>query len=169
MDDAILERAIAVLHAEPAVALPLPELARRVGTADADGLARRLAGDPRVVILGALPLPGLSLLPAERAAAYEHALRDAGLRPAHQVALLDRTPVPATGVAALLRETTARLLGPGRDAGRWAEAAERANRAVLATGPDGAAPSTTPPPDPPPTAPAPRPGRPEGSRPPRRP
>lgn len=170
MDDAILERAIAVLHAEPSVALPLPELAHRVGTTDPDGLARLLAADPRVVVLAPLPLPGLSLLPAERAAAFERALHEAGLRPTRRVALVHRTPVPAAGVADRLRETTARLLDGGPHADRLAEAAERANRAVMAAARPGAeAPSTTPPPGPPPPSPALRPDRPGGSRPPRDP
>lgn len=179
-NDPILDRAIAILRDSPSVALPLPELARRVGTGDPDGLARLLAADDRVLVLAASALPDLTLLPADRAAAYERALTAAGLRPFRRVALLHRTPVPGAGVAALLRQTTARLLAPGPQPGPGpirgqaaadvAEAAERANRAVLAARlPDAAVPSTTRPPDPPPPEPGPPPPRPPGPRRPPRP
>lgn len=179
-NDPILDRAIAILRDSPSVALPLPELARRVGTGDPDGLARLLAADDRVRVLGAPALPGLTLLPADRAAVYERALTAAGLRPLRRVALLHRTPVPGAGVAALLRQTTARLLAPGpepgsdlargRAADAVAEAAERANRAVLATRlPGAAAPSTTRPPGPPRPDAGPPPPRPPGPRRPPRP
>ncbi|MFO7892355.1 MAG: hypothetical protein R6U63_01360 [Longimicrobiales bacterium] len=179
-NDPLLDRAITILRDSPSVALPLPELARRVGTGDPDGLARLLAADDRVRVLGAPALPGLTLLPADRAAAYEHALTAAGLRPFRRVALLHPTPVPGGGVAALLRQTTARLLAPGPDPARSpvsgqaadavAEAAEQANRAVLATRlPGAAAPSTTRPPGPPPPHPGPPLPRPPGSRRPPRP
>ncbi len=158
MEPPILERAIAILAGDPAVAMPLSELADRAGTVDAEGLAGRLAADPRVRVLGPAVLPRLSALAPERAAAYEAALTDAGLRPCRRVALLHRTPPSVAGVAELLQETTARLLGPGPDADRLAEAADRASRAIRAadtgvraadpTLPVEAVPSTTPLPDP---------------------
>lgn len=151
MTDPLIDRAITFLGDSPRVALPVAELARRLGTVDPDGLARRLAGDPRLLLIEPPALPGLALLPADRQAAYERALRAAGLRSAPRVALLHRTPHPGAGVAALLRHTAAQLLTPGPDAEAVADAAERANRALLAALRGGAgAPSTTHPPDPPP-------------------
>ncbi len=165
----IRDRAVAILADAPAVTMPLPELAHRLGTIDPDGLARVLATDPRLALLGP-PVFGFSL--ADRAADYEQALADAGIRTARRVALLHPTPAPASGVAGLLRETTARLLAPGPNGGRadhLAELAERTHRAVLATGSVGAAPSTTPPPGPRPSPRAPRPEPRRGPRPPRDP
>lgn len=161
--DLTRDRAVAILTDAPAVAMPVPELAARLGTVDPDRLARTLATDPRLVILGP---PGLALSTPERAADYERALTDAGMRPVRRVTLVHPTPAPAPGVAGLLRETTARLLTrPGPDADRLTELAERAHRAVLAVGAGAEAPSTTPPPGPRPPPPTPRPGPRHGARP----
>ena len=129
----------------------MDRLADRLGTTDVDGLAQRLAADPRVLVLEAPVAPTLSALSASRAAAYDRALRAAGMRPFRRVVLLQRTPLPGGGVAALLRATTARLLAVDPGAHALADAGERANRAMMAMLPAAAAaPPTTHPPGPPP-------------------
>ncbi|MGK7312169.1 MAG: hypothetical protein ACN0LA_07985 [Candidatus Longimicrobiales bacterium M2_2A_002] len=149
MTDPIIERAIAILRSSACVALPLDELAARVGTVDPDGLARRIAADPRLILVEPVSLPGLELLSADRETAYDRALREAGLRGGRRVALRARRASPGAGVSALLLETAARLLSPGPEADVLARAADRAYRAVTATLPAGPAPSTTRPPGPP--------------------
>ncbi|MDX1673769.1 MAG: hypothetical protein R3314_03110 [Longimicrobiales bacterium] len=173
MTDPLIERAIAVLHETPCVALPLTVLAARVGTTDPDGLALRIAGDPRLLLIEPPVFPGLALLPSTREEEYEAALRAAGLRTAPRVALTARPArtggaAAPGGVAALLLETAARLMGPGPAADALAHAADRAYRAVTATAPPAAAPSTTRPPGPRPRPPAPPPRRPAGRPRPRR-
>ena len=155
MTDPLIERAIAVLHETPCVALPLAVLAARVGTGDPDGLALRIAGDPRLLLVQPPVFPVLAPRPSAREEEYEAALRAAGLRAGPRVALAARPPrAPDTAapgdVAALLLETAARLMGPGPDADALAHAADRAYRAVTAAAPAGAAPSTTRLPGPPP-------------------
>lgn len=168
MTDSIIDRAIAILRSAACVALPLDELAARVGTVDPDGLARRIAADPRLILVEPVSLPGLELLSAERETAYDRALRDAGLRGNRRVALRTRRASPGAGVSALLLETAARLLSPGPEADALARAADRAYRAVTATLPTGEAPSTTRPPGPPIPPPARRrTRRPAARRPPR--
>lgn len=136
MTDPTVERAIAILEGAPSVALPLPELARRLGTVDADALALRMTGDPRLRLL---PAPGLRLVACpdpRRAATYGRALRAAGLLPDRQVALVDApAPPPDAGALALLRATTALLLGPGQ-ADDLLAAAGRAGQALRATLPE---------------------------------
>lgn len=150
MTDPLIQRAIEILRDASCVALPLSELADRVGTVDHDGLARRVAADPRLLLVEPPLFPDLAPLPPDREAAYERALRSAGIRGARRVALLRRGPAPTGDLAALLLETAALLLTPGPAADALAHAADRAYEAVTATvAGAGARPSTTRPPGPP--------------------
>ena len=150
MTDPIIDRVIAILHHTPRVAVPLTDLAARVPTGDIDGLARRIAREPRLLLVETPGLPHLSVHGPDRDAAYRTALRDAGLQPVRHVALRRRGPesdASSSRIAALLLETAARLLAPGPAADALVHATDRAHRAVLATAAEGP-PSTTPPPGP---------------------
>lgn len=134
MTDPAIERAIALLCDAPRVTLPLAELARRLGYGDPDALARLLDADHRVLVLDPPLLPGLATFPAAGRAAYDVALRRAGLCGVRRVALVRRpAPGPGADTAELLRQTAARLLAPDVEANTVASVAERANRAVIST------------------------------------
>lgn len=136
MSDPTLDRAVAVLSDAPSLTLTLAELADAVGTLDVHGLAERLAADPRFRVIEPVGLPDLAGLPADRRAAYDRALRDAGLHAEARVALIGRAAPPADAdTAALLVHTAARLLAPtaiGGDptAAAIAAAADRAGRVL---------------------------------------
>lgn len=167
------DRAAALLARAARAAIPVPELAGRLGQSP-ESLVRRLREDPRFVVIGPSPFPDLSLLPAAGRAAYEAALREAGLHGEPSVALAEPVEAgPGAPVGLLFRDSVARLLARTAEPG-LVSAAERlrAALAALATtpdGPDGRAPSTTPPPDRPRPAPAPPRGRPPPPHPPRYP
>lgn len=133
MTDPTVDRAIAILREARSVALPLAELARRLGHIDPAALADRLAPDPRLRVLDPGGFPPMACPLPHRAAAYDRALRAAGLQVDRYVALIDVPMVPpSAGIGALLRSTAALLLAPG-DADALAEPAERAARALRAT------------------------------------
>lgn len=134
MTDPTVARAVAILRDAPSVALPLTDLARRLDYGDVGALARLLGPDPRLRILDPTGFPELAALGPERAAAYDRALRAAGLRAARRVVLADPPAAPpGAGVDALLRYTTGRLLAPGTGAGPVLAAAERAHQVLQAT------------------------------------
>ncbi len=134
MTDPTVDRVIAILREARSVALPLAELARHLGgDVDMATLAGRLAPDPRLRVLDAGGFPSVACPDADRAAAYERALRAAGLRADRRVVLIEAPMIPTdAGIGALLRSTAALLLAPG-DADALAGPAERAARALRAT------------------------------------
>ncbi len=147
------DRAVAILSSTPHIAIPLTDLARSLD-ASAAALAVQLSDDARFVVIRPTAFPDLSLLPESDRAAYDAALRAAGVHSAPSIALRSH----ASGgrhdsVPLLLRDSVARLLAstPQEDV---LAAAERTRVALTcALGPfpdrDGTVPSTTPPPDPP--------------------
>ena len=141
----IVDSAIAVLRATPAVTVPIAELAAQLETLP-EHLGEHLADDPRVLVVEPPAIPGLAATGARRAE-YDRALRAAGLLGVRRVALVQRER-PETGAAvdALLRHTAVRLLAP-HDPGA-ARAADRTNRAVMAALRGAGALSTTRPPRP---------------------
>lgn len=148
--DPLNERAEAFLTSARRVAVPIPELARRLG-ADPDSLTRCLDEDPRFVVMDPVVLPDLSHLPsAADRDAYTRALVTAGVHVHPSVALAEPVSLPpGSPVDLLLRNSVARLLARSSDPA-LAAAAERLRSALTASvDPGETDPSTTPTPDPP--------------------
>ena len=135
MTDLTADRAVAALQGAPSVALPLAELARRLGFVDPEALAVRLAPDPRLLLLDSPGLPAPVCPSPERQAAYDRALRSAGLAAGRRVVLVAPALIPRTaGLGPLLRASTARLAGAGPDGRALTAAAERVQLALQAMG-----------------------------------
>ena len=156
MTDTLTDRAERLLRDGRRIAVPLPELAQRLG-AQPDSLARALEDDDRFLIVpSAAPLDLTQLEPAERDA-YATALRAAGVNTTPSVLLAEPATAgdgsaPDAPVQLLLRESVTRLLALSPEP-NLAAAAERLRTALTAAvrpacPPCGTAPSTTPPPDP---------------------
>jgi hypothetical protein len=143
MTDITLDLAADILAAARSVTVPLTELARRLGTLDADGLAARLDADPRFLVIEPAGFLHLAGLPDDRRAAYDRALRAAGVLGDRRVAWVpSAAPAADADAVTLLVHITARLLsprpGPAKDADPGAAAvaiaaADRAGRVLAAT------------------------------------
>lgn len=153
----LIDRAAAILARADRAAIPLPELADRLG-ATADELRRHLNDDSRFVLVAAPPFPDLTTLAPGDRDAYAAALRQAGVLGEPCVALTDPDdPGPVPPLDRLLRNSVARLLGRTADPALLA-ASERLRTALSGLGatpadsaplqPAGTAPSTTPLPGP---------------------
>lgn len=164
MTDSLNDRAEAELRRERRGAVPLSELARRLGTGSAS-LAAVLDHDDRFLLIAPTCVPDLTLLPAADREAYAAALREAGMETAPTVALATPTepaePADVSPVELLLRDSVARLLAANPEPA-LAAAAHRVwpalTEALAGAAPpngeptraprDGTGPSTTRPPDP---------------------
>jgi hypothetical protein len=142
-----VDRAAIILAAEAVIALPLGDLAARIGV-DPDLLVGRLRADPRFVVFRPDALPDLELLTEDGRGAFRAALERAGLSDEPSVAVLGGPCPHAEPVAELLRGTVLALLAA--DAGDPLAATARPLHRALRVSLDAfaAAPSTTPPPDP---------------------
>lgn len=179
MIDTLVDRAERLLSDARRIAVPLPELAARLG-AEPSSLAPRLEEDHRFLLIHPITVLDLTLLPPADRDAYSAALQAAGMDTVPRVALAEPPDLPGRPVERLLRESVTRLLARSPEHG-LAVAAERALAALTAVGSpadppgdhsSGIDPSTTHPPGPPalarapPRRPAPPPRRPpyRGSR-----
>lgn len=164
----VLDRAAVILAAEAVIALPLSELAARIG-APPDLLVGALRGDPRFVLVRPHARADLELLDREGRAAYQAALDRAGLSDEPAVAVVRAPDSPGRSVADLVRATAIALLGA--DAESPVPGAARPLHQVLrlSLGNAGRAPSTIHPPGPPRPAPDPPPPPRPSPSPPRRP
>ncbi len=148
MSEPVAERALTILTDAARVALPLSELAGRLGHGDPASLGRQLEADDRFAVVEVRAFPALAPDPRGRDGSYAAALRAAGLAAAPLVARTGMPAPPGAPVDALLRDSMGRLLAV-RVTPSLVAAAARVHDAVVAVmTPAGAAPSTTPPPGP---------------------
>lgn len=117
------DRALDLMHRRATAALPLPRLARLLGTGAPD-LAAALEADPRFRLLRTRPpvAPDLSW-PRGSDAAYGAALRAAGLGGTCLVLLVEPVREAPDSAAGLLADTLVRLLGAAAGAAAGAGAA----------------------------------------------
>lgn len=143
------DRAAALIDAGRPVCLPLPDLARRLGTTPSH-LAGLLEEDGRFVLVRPTLFPELALLPESERARYRAALLSAGVTSTLAVGLREPGEAPPdASVERLLRDSVSRLLtvSPEPDLLTVAEGTRQAVSSALlaAADPGRTAPSTTPP------------------------
>lgn len=148
----LADRAAALLNDTSRVAMPLPQIARRLEVSPAAVIAQ-VQDDDRFVLIPPTAFPDLAMLPEDDRSAYDAALASAGVHGTPCIAL--REPLEdgtSDDVDLLLRNSVARLLGRTPEPSLLA-AAERVRMAVTSLvaprrDPVETDPSTTPLPDP---------------------